>query len=434
MRRTLQRMTVLTAVTMLLGSAPARGADRFDDADGSWFTAWSISIGHRMGPGFTGANYAPDVSGSTLRMIVRPSIAGGFVRVRLENTQAQTPVTFSAAAIGVTAGGAAVVPGTNRPLTFGGSPGVALAAGASAWSDPVKLKVEAFQRLTVSLDVASAAEVSGHQLGLVTNYLGAYGSAASASGDGFAPVPANNGSYPFYYVAALDVKSATASGTIVALGDSITDGRCSTRDPATGEIPADEYNRWTDVLAARLQARYGRFAPAVANEAIAGNRVVSGGNGPPALARLQNDVLDRAGLAAVIFYEGTNDITGGQTVAGLTAGLKEVVDRVHAKGVPIYGAPVIARGRPAPLTGWTGAMEAVKIEVNHWMHTEANLDGIVEFGALLAGPLVVGSDGAPAESMWDAWNCFDYTHPNKFGLEAMGNLVDLELFKPIQAR
>jgi lysophospholipase L1-like esterase len=143
-------------------------------------------------------------------------------------------------------------------------------------------------------------------------------------------------------------------------------------------------------------------------------------------------VLDRAGLSAVVFYEGTNDITGGATPDQLIAGLKEVVDRVHAQGVPIYGGTVIARGRPAPLTGWTGSMEAVKLAVNHWMHTEANFDGLVEFGALLAGPIVVGADGASAESMWDAWNCFDYTHPNKFGLRAMGSMIDLDLFKPAQ--
>ncbi|HZA51894.1 MAG TPA: GDSL-type esterase/lipase family protein, partial [Myxococcaceae bacterium] len=314
------------------------------------------------------------------------------------------------------------------------SPTLTLGAGASAWSDPVKLKVEAFQRLAVSLDVVSAIEISGHQLGLVTNFVGNDGSAASTSGEGFAPAPQNNGNYPFYYVAALDVKSATASGTVVALGDSITDGRCSTRDPVTGAIPADQYNRWTDVLAMRLHALYGRFAPAVSNQGIAGNRVVSGGNGPPALARLQNDVLDRSGLSAVIFYEGTNDITGGATAAQLIAGMQEVIDRVHAKGVPIYGGTVIARGRPTPLTGWTGSMEAVKLSVNHWMHTDANFDGLVEFGALLAGPLVVGTDGAPVETMWDAWNCFDYTHPNKFGLEAMGKLIELSLFRPIQAQ
>src|SRR6266446_4257843 len=429
MRRTLHRVGMLAAVVVLFGATALPARD--DNAEANWFTAWSISIGHRMGPAFSGANFAPDVSHSTLRMVVRPTISGQAVRVRLQNTQALTPVTFSGAFIGELASGSALVPGTNRRLTFNRNPGLTLAAGASAWSDPVTFKVEVFRRLVVSLEVASAVEISGHQLGLATNFIGAEKTGSGASGAGFSPVPANAGNYPFYYVAAIDVKSATASGTIVTLGDSITDGRCSTRDPATGDIPADQYNRWGDVLAARLQARYGRFAPAVANESIAGNRVVlPNGNGPAAVLRLQNDVLDRAGLRAVIFYEGTNDITGNATFDQLKAGLQEVIDRVHGKGVPIYGGTVVPRGRPAPMTGWTGSMEAVKLATNHWIHTEANFDGIVEFGALLAGPIVVGSDGAAAESLWDAWNCFDYTHPNKFGLAEMGAMIDLDLFKP----
>ncbi|HZA49830.1 MAG TPA: hypothetical protein VE549_03765, partial [Myxococcaceae bacterium] len=110
----------------------------------------------------------------------------------------------------------------------------------------------------------------------------------------------------------------------------------------------------------------------------------------------------------MILYVGTNDITGGASAAQVIAGMQEIINRVHAKGVPIYGGTVVPRGRPAPLTGWTGPMEAVKLAINHWMHTDANFDGLVEFGALLAGPLVVGTDGAPAETMWDAWNCFDY--------------------------
>jgi lysophospholipase L1-like esterase len=430
MQRTVCRVGTLAAVVALFGATASRaGGD--EDAKGNWFTAWSISIGHRMGPGFSGANFAPDVSQSTLRMVVRPTISGQAVRVRLENTQAQTPVTFSGAFIGELASGAALVPGTNRRLTFDGNPALTLAAGASAWSDPVTFRVEVFRRLGVSLDVVSAVEISGHQLGLTTNYIGGKGTGSNASGAGFSPVPQNAGNYPFYYVAAIDVKSATAAGTIVTLGDSITDGRCSTRDPATGNIPADEYNRWPDVLAARLQARYGRFAPAVANESIAGNRVVlPNGNGPAAVLRLQNDVLGRAGLRAVIFYEGTNDITGNATFDQLKAGLQQVIDRVHAKGVPIYGGTVVPRGRPAPMTGWTGSMDGVKLATNHWIHTEANFDGIVEFGALLAGPIVIGTDGAAAESLWNAWNCFDYTHPNKFGLAEMGAMIDLDLFKP----
>jgi lysophospholipase L1-like esterase len=424
-----RHLFAILAIAVVSSTLPARADNENDDQGQSkWFSAWTTSIGHRMlstlAPG--NANYAPDVSKSTLRMIVRPTISGKAVRVKIENTQAQTTVVFSGAFIGRLGTGAAI-DGKNYRLTFGGKSSLTLAAGASAYSDPVKLGVDAFQRLAVSLDVLSAVEVSGHQLGLATNYIAPGAVGAGTSGAGFSPVPQNNGNYPSYYVAAVDVQSSKASGTIVALGDSITDGRCSTRDPVTGDIPADQYNRWTDVLATRLHALYGDRAPAVANEGIAGNRVVlPGGNGPAAVLRLDNDVLDRAGIRAVIFYEGTNDITGNATAAQLIAGMQQVIDRVHAKGLPIFGGTVVPRGRPAPMTGWTGSMEAVKLEVNHWMHTQANFDGIIEFGAVLAGPIVVGSDGAAAESLWNSWNCFDYTHPNKYGYDAMGNLIDLE--------
>lgn len=425
MTRVLSRL--LFAAAMAVTAVCAHANDNWH-ADNDWFSAWTISIGHRMGPAFTGANFAPDVSNSALRMVVRPTIDGNAVRVKLENTMATTPVTFTGAYIGKLGEGAAI-DGRNYKLTFDGRPGVTLAAGASAFSDRLNMDVEAFERLAVSLEVKSAGEVSGHQLALATNYIGMAGTAKNTSGAGFSPVPQNAGNYPIYYVAALDVKSSKAPGTIVALGDSITDGRCSTRDPATGEIPADQYNRWTDVLSYRLHAAYGNRAPAVANQGIAGNRVVlPGGNGPAAVLRLDNDVLDRAGVKWVLFYEGTNDITGGATTAQLIEGAQNIIDRVHARRLPIYVATVVPRGRPAPMTGWTGAMEKVKLEFNHWLHTQANIDGIIEFGALLAGPIVVGTDGAPAESLWDAWNCFDYTHPNKFGLEEMGKLIDLSLF------
>ena len=422
----------LAAVAVLFFAVAARADDDDRSRSNNWFSAWTIPIGHRMlttlPPG--NANFAAETAGKTVRMIVRPSIAGDAVRVKIENTQATTPVTFSGAFIGVVDNGAALVSGSNRRLTFGGEAALTLAAGAGAYSDPVRFKVDAFQRLAVSLDVASATEVSGHQLGLTTNYIAPGPLGASTSGAGFTPIPQNNGNYPFYWVAAIDVHSSKASGTVVTLGDSITDGRCSTRLP-DGTIPADQYNRWTDVLAARLHALYGNRAPAVANEAIAGNRVVlPGGNGPAAVLRLDNDVLDRAGISAVIFYEGTNDITGGATTAQLIAGLQEVIDRVHAKGIPVIGATVVPRGRPAPLTGWTGAMEKVKLEINHWMHAEANFDAMIEWDTLLAGPIVIGSDGAPSVSYWDAWNCSDYTHPNKDGYQAMGGFIDLDLFKP----
>src|SRR5512138_1548030 len=128
MSKTSARLGPALAAVLLLCAASTRAHDRDDDRP-NWFTAWSQSIGHRMGPTFTGANFAPDVSGSTLRMVVRPSISGNAVRVRIENTQATTPVVFSGAFIGQLDSGAAVVRGTNERLTFAGRRSLTLAAG-----------------------------------------------------------------------------------------------------------------------------------------------------------------------------------------------------------------------------------------------------------------------------------------------------------------
>jgi len=416
----LNRTNLICATALLAALSSSTGAlagDNDDHDRGKWFSAWTVSHGARQ--------TTPALSGTTVRMIVRPTISGNHLRVKFENTLGQTPVVFSAAYIGVLDSGAAVVGGSNKRLTFGGQPGLTLAPGAGAYSDPVRFGVEAFSRLAVSLDVVSATDISAHALGLTTNYSAPGAHAASVSADGFTPVPANAGNFPFYWIAALDVQSSTATGTVVTFGDSITDGRCSTRDSAGVDHP-DLYNRWPDVLAARLAVLRGKHAPAVANEGIAGNRVVSGGNGPPALTRLDRDVLDRAGISHVIFFEGTNDITGGATAPTIIAGIQQVIDRVHATGVPIFGVTVVPRGRPAPLTGWTIDMEAQRLAVNHWMHTDANFDALIEFGALMQGP-IVASD--LSESYWPSWNCGDYTHPNTAGYQAMGNFIDLGLFR-----
>src|ERR1700694_5974022 len=123
----------LFAVGILLFAVSAR-AD--DDEDGPrWFSAWTVSTGARMGPSFTGANFAPDASGTTLRMVVRPTISGRAVRVKIENTLSTPPAVFSGAFIGRLDAGAALVPGTNKRLTFGGRPGLTLAAGPGGYRD-----------------------------------------------------------------------------------------------------------------------------------------------------------------------------------------------------------------------------------------------------------------------------------------------------------
>ena len=429
----------------LLAAGAAFAHDRDDDHDrGRWFSAWTVSHGARQVP--TGVT----LSGSSFRMIVRPTASGDHVRVKIENTMGQAAVTFSAAYVGVVDSGAALVPGSNRRLTFRGSPSLTLGPGpglntpsattpeSGAYSDPIPFRVTAFQRLAVSLEVASASDVSAHALGLVTNFVGPGGSAAGTSGKGFAAVPDNAGNFPVYWVAAVDVQSGEVAGTVVAFGDSITDGRCSTRD-ASGVDRPDLYLRWVDVLAQRLHALPRNQRLAVVDEGIAGNRIRGGGS-PAALDRLDRDVLDRAGITHVIFFEGTNDITGGALAPQVIADTKTIIDRVHAARIPIFGVSVMPRARPAPLTGWNASMESQRLQVNHWMHTpDANFDGLIDFSSLTAGPIVVEADGVPGEAIWTApggtvpslttsWNCGDHTHPNTPGYDAMGNSIDLGLF------
>ena len=386
-----------------------------------WFSAWTVSHNVR--------ETVPALSNSTVRMIVRPTISGSSVRIKLENTLGQSPVTFLGAFIGVSDSGASVAPGTNTRLTFEGAASFNLAPGQGAWSDAVAFDVKAFQRLAVSVDVASASDISTHTLGLVTNYYARGGLAAESSASGFTPVPRVAAgtmvdAFPFYWLAAVDVLSASVVGSIVTFGDSITDGRCSTTE--NGVVIPDKYQRWTDVLAARLAAQLPGEPKAVANAGIAGNRIVAGGgNGPTALQRIERDVLERAGATDVIFFEGTNDITGGATAADVVTATQQIIDKVHAKGLLIIGVTIIPRGRPESRTGWTPAMEEHRLAVNTWMRTAANFDAIIDFDRLLKG----GPIYARSESMKPEFNC-DYTHPNAGGYRAMGEFVDLSLFKP----
>lgn len=161
---------------------------------------------------------------------------------------------------------------------------------------------------------------------------------------------------------------------------------------------------------------------AVANEGIAGNRVVSGGNGPPALVRLDRDVLERTGATHVIFFEATNDISGGASAQTVIVGSQQVIDRIHAAGLKIIAVTVIPRGGSA---GWTNSMEQQRLAVNDWMRHQANFDGLIDFDALLQGPVNPANN---AVAINPAFSCFDGIHPNPTGYQAMGAFIDLGLF------
>ena len=420
-RQRIRAWAVVVAALALLGAVVTMPTHVAAQREPQWFSAWTVA--HNIG------EVIPNLDNTTVRMIVRPAITGQALRIKLENTRAQTPAIFAAAFVGVADTGAAVVRGTNKPLTFGGTSRVTLAPGEGAWSDPVSFDVKAFQRLTVSLDVVSASDVSMHTLGLVTNYSARGARAAESSAQGFSPIPPTvPGStvveFPFYWIAAVDVLSSSAAGTIVAVGDSWVDGRCSTTENKV--VRPDLYQRWIDVLAARLASAFPKEPRAIVNKAIAGNRIIpGGGNGRPMLERLDRDVLERAGATHVLYLQGMNDLGNGASADQVTGAMQQIIDRVHAKGLSIIGGTLFPVARP-DLAGWTRAMEGHRVAVNAWIRTQANFDGVVDFDRLMSGGRVYdGMASAKPEFACDG----DNVHPNAAGYRAMGEFVDLAVFK-----
>jgi len=423
--------------------AACGGSDNDPVDTGSWFSSWGASQNIVEFPAayYTAGGVDPKLSNSTARMIVRPSISGTSLRVKIENTHGKSPVVFSGVFVGVAGSGAAVLAGTNKPLSFGGNRSLTLAPGAGVMSDPVEFSVKAFERLAVSLNITSAVDASSHSLGLTTNYLAAGQRGEDVSATGFTSVnpvaysatPSTTQAFPIYWVAGVDVKSTKANGTVVTFGDSITDGRCSTTTEngalATATPPGvvipDLYQRWVDVLANRLAAA--SIPKGVVNEGIAGNRIIAdGGNGPTGLDRLDRDVLDRAGATHVVYFMGTNDISGGANSKEVIDASLNLINRVRAKGLKIIAVTIIGRGNPTAGAGFTALQEQYRLEVNAWIKTSGKFDGVIDFDALLTD---TAKSSLGALIMKPQYACGDYIHPNAAGYLLMGNAIDLNLFK-----
>ncbi|HEY6258371.1 MAG TPA: GDSL-type esterase/lipase family protein, partial [Xanthobacteraceae bacterium] len=322
-------MGLAMAVASLWAASGLLLATRAPAQEQNWATAWANS---QQGLG------SSKISNATVRLIARVTVPGDSVRIRLDNTFGTAPIVFGKATIGLRVRGAAVANGLLKPVTFAGKDQVTLAPGATATSDPVALHVEALQDVAVSLFVPGTdVQPSQHNNAQVTSYLTDSGAGdQTGSQDG---KPFTDKTTSMFWLKSIDVRTAARAGTIVAFGDSITDGTCST---------LDAHDRWEDVLAQRM-AFAGGVAHAVVNEGIGGNTIVGGAtynppvNSPPGVDRLDRDVLSHAGVTHVVLFLGTNDIRRGAGEDQVVTGLKDVIARVKQKGIKIIGATIIPR-------------------------------------------------------------------------------------------
>ena len=371
---------------------------------GTWTAAVQLTEARNMPP-------APGLAGSTLRQVIHTSVGGPRLRVHFANTFGTSPLAITSAHIARSRGGSAIDVTSDRPLTFAGADSVRIAPGDMATSDPLAYDVPVLGNLAVSITIGVApAEVTGHPGSRTTSFLQA-GRWVSA-----AELPDAATTDHWYVIAGLDVVAAGAA--VVALGNSITDGRGS---------GTNRNNRWPDNLARRLQGDPRTRHVAVLNAGIGGNAVIAGGLGPPALARLDRDVLAQRGARWVILLEGVNDIGGARepgsaaaVARSLLVAYREIIDRVHAGGLRIYGATIPPFGG----SQYDGAeREAARQSVNQWIRESGMFDAVIDFDAALRDP------AAPRRLL--PWaDTGDHLHPNEAGYRLMADAVDLTLFLP----
>jgi lysophospholipase L1-like esterase len=377
--------TVITVVVLVTsGLTPGRPAEA---QQGQWVIAWGSSM----------QGLAPTtLTNATIQMIARPTIAGDLVRIKIENTFSSQPLAIGAAYIALRNYQASLVAGSNRQLTFDGLPYVTIPAQGLVHSDPVALTVTEQQDLAISLYVPeTSVSISRHVSAFTTSYLtpnGAGNHAASENRSAFTIKTTN-----MLLLSAVEVFSISATGAIIAFGDSITNGTCST---------VDAHNRWEDILALRL-LMLDDNSLAVVNEGISGDTLTK------AKKRLNRDVLTQNGVTHVILFMGTNDINGGASAAQVIAGQQEVIGQVRATGRKIIGVTLIARA------GWNNTKTTIRSAVNNWILTQADFDAVLDFDAVVR-------DHTNPNLLNPTFNC-DGIHPNPSGYFAMGLSIVPEL-------
>ena len=373
-----------------------------------WVGTWTAAPASAEGAAF---------SNHTLRMTPRVSIGGDRLRVRISNACGVRPLAIGAAWVGVRSTGPAVVPGSNRRLTFGGETSATIAAGAPIVSDPVDLEVSPLADLAVSVhlpgDLPASFGITG-RYARQTNYI-------SPPGDFSADevMPVGRLTDDWYFVCGVDVVAAPETRAIVAVGDSLTDANISTHDG---------HHSWPSQLARRLVARGGRPV-AVMNQGLGGNRILHDIRGDSGLRRFDRDVLAQPGVTHAVIMLGTNDLRNRPgkaeeevTAPQMIAGLRQFAVRGHARGIKVIAATLTPFENETFLPGaWNPKREAVRQAVNDWIRKTDEFDAIADFDLALRDP-------DHPTSMLPVYDCGDHLHPSDAGYRAMGDAIDLSLF------
>jgi len=386
-----------------------------------------------LGFPFPDANHA-GATDQTFRSIVKPDLWGNKMRFRFSNVFGTQAVTFSAVTVALQEYSGNLVEGAVTPVTFAGKKSVTIPAGQEIFSDGIKLSwvqgaddpAVQGRNLAVSYAVeGDSGPMSYHSSAFTTSYITAPG-----SGDHTADLDVFAFEYTttsWFFLDAVDVMARSDTVVVCAFGDSITDGTHST---------LNINDRWMNALSRRLHNTYGNKI-SIVNEAIAGNRVVNpvvanSAAGPAAVDRLDRDVLGLSGLSHVIWLEGINDIGAGTTTDAIIAGYRDVVARLHARGIKVYaGTLTSALGISGVDMGDNGpGHDASRMVLNAFIRGSGLYDGVEDFDAATLDPSTGNMLAEFLPNSTFTQLPWDYLHPNHAGYIAMGEIVDIQPFAP----
>lgn len=383
---------------------------------GRWVASWGTSL-----QPFGAAEALPAElwQDGTVRQVVRLSLGGSRLRVRVSNVHGSGMMVVDEASIGhaLRPGSSEVRAGTLRPLRFGGQAAVRIPAGAEYVSDPVEMEVTRGADLAVTLHLTgSPGQQTGHGGARTTSFLAQGRHTHALALDGARTVTR------WHQLSDVEVGAPASSPAqaLVVIGDSITDGYGAT---------TDGNNRWTDHLVRRL-AQDGKRPLAVINAGIGGGRLLREGLGPSLVSRFERDVLGRSSVSHAIVFIGVNDIgvlrrAQEDTPAAIEAMLgdfkaahRQMVARAHAKGICVIGATITpfmgsAYYRPSAQN------EAMRQAFNDWMRHSGVFDGVLDFDRVLRDP------GRPSY-LDKAWDSGDGLHPSHAGYAALAGAVPLD--------
>ena len=365
---------------------------------GTWATAPQTVVKSFM-------PYNNNMSNRSVRQVVKVSIGGDMIRLKLSNIYSTEPVVIRSIYIAHAKDSFAIAPKSAKYIKFGNQYKVTIPAGKSITSDALPYDLKPLQRLAITINYTSAPSVPTVHMGSrTTSYIM---KGVTNAHSNFAKAFREN---HWYNISGIDVYTMSNNMSAIAIiGNSITDGKCSTDNAQ---------NRWPDVMSEMLQLKHKITNQGVLNLGIGNNRVtVPGGFGALAKERFDRDILMQSGVKKVVIFEGVNDIGAARSGSSETVARKIIesiqgmVKKAKARKMKVY------LGTITPFKGagyYTHFHEAARLYVNDWIRSQAkNVDGILDFAKLLQDP----NDD---RRMKREYASNDWLHPNPTGYKAMG--------------